>query len=100
LAILKSNATRASLLKQLSDNFPNFLKKDLDLIVFLFFNEIKNALRRGDACELRGFCRFSTNTQKESIRRNPRTGEKVHIKKKQTIKFKMSKELFKKINNE
>ena len=37
---------------------------------------------------------------KESIRRNPKNGEKVLVKKKKVIHWKMSKDLFKKINNE
>ena len=58
------------------------------------------ALQRGERVELRGFGIFSTRTQKESIRRNPKSGEKILVKKKRAIHWKMSKELFKKINNE
>ena len=43
---------------------------------------------------------WSTSTQKPRISRNPKTGEKVHTKKKNKIRFKMSKELFNKLNNE
>jgi len=95
LAIVKSK-----LLKQLSNNYPNFLKKDLEKFIDIILKEIKRALRRGERVELRGFGMFSTNTQKASIRRNPRTGEKVPVSQKQVIKWKMSKELFKKLNNE
>ena len=58
-----------------------------------------NALKRGDRVELRGFGVFSTNTQKARISRNPKTGEKVNTPEKKTIHFKMSKDLFKKLNN-
>jgi integration host factor subunit beta len=95
LAIVKSK-----LLKQLSENYPNFLKKDLKKFTNIILNEIKRALKRGDRVELRGFGVFSTNIQKASIRRNPRTGEKVNVIEKRTIKWKMSKDLFKKLNNE
>ena len=94
MAIVKSN-----LLKQLSNNYPNFTKKDLEKFVNIILNEIKRALKRGDSVELRGFGVFSTNVQKARISRNPRTGEKVNTPEKKTIHFKMSKELFKKINN-
>ena len=63
-------------------------------------NEIKKTLQRGERVELRGFGVFSTRLQKESIRRNPKSGEKILVKKKRVIHWKMSKELFKKINNE
>jgi len=95
LAIVKSK-----LLKHLSDNYPNFLKKDLKKFTDIVLNEIKQALNRGDRVELRGFGIFFTNTQKARISRNPKTGEKVNTPQKKTIHFKMSKELFKKLNDD
>ena len=95
MAIVKSK-----LLKQLSDNYPNFLKKDLEKFTNIILTEIKQALERGDRVELRGFGIFSTNVQKARISRNPKTGEKINTPKKKTIHFKMAKEMFKKLNNE
>ncbi len=95
MAIVKSK-----LLKQLAKNYPNFLKKDLEKFTSIILIEIKRALKRGDRVELRGFGVFSTNIQKARISRNPRTGEKVNTPEKKTIHFKMSKDLFNKINNE
>ena len=95
MAIVKSK-----LLKQLSDSYPNFLKKDLSLFVEIILKEIKQALKRGDRVELRNFGVFYSNIQKASIRRNPKTSEKVAVKEKRTINFKMAKELFKKLNND
>ena len=95
MAIVKSK-----LLKQLSNNYPNFLKKDLEKFTNIILNEIKNALKRGDRVELRGFGIFSTNIQKTRISRNPKTGEKVNTPQKKTIRFKVAKELFKKLNND
>ena len=95
MAIVKSK-----LLKQLSENYPNFLKKDLEKFTDIILNEIKRALKRGDRVELRRFGVFSTNIQKASIRRNPKTGEKVNVPEKKTIHFKMAKEMFKKLNND
>ena len=95
MAIVKSK-----LLKKLSENYPNFLKKDLNKFTEIILNEIKATLKRGERVELRGFGVFSTRDQKESIRRNPKNGEKVLVKKKKVIHWKMSKELFKKLNDE
>ena len=95
MAIVKSK-----LLKQLSDSYPNFLKKDLEKFTNIILSEIKRALKRGDRVELRGFGVFSTTVQKARISRNPKTGEKVNTPEKKTIHFKMSKDLFKKINDE
>jgi len=95
LAIVKSK-----LLKQLSKNWPNFLQKDLSKFTEIILHDIKQALKRGDRVELRGFGIFSTNTQKARISRNPKTGEKVNTPKKRTIHFKMAKEMFKKLNTD
>ncbi len=94
MAIVKSK-----LIKQLKKSYPNFLVKDLEKLVSIILNEIKNTLKNGERVELRGFGILKTNIQKESIRRNPRTGEKVNVPRKKTIHFKMAKDLFKKINN-
>ena len=93
-------AVKSTLLKQLSKSYPNLKKKDLELFTNIILNEIKKALQRGERTELRNFGVFSTRLQKESIRRNPKSGEKILVKKKRVIHWKMSKELFKKINNE
>ncbi len=90
---------KSKLLKQISDNYPNFLKKDLKKLIDIFLNEIKYALKRGERVELRGFGIWSVHVQKARISRNPKTGEKVPTPKKNTIHFKMAKEMFKKLNN-
>tara|TARA_B100000035_G_C20942136_1_gene528034 strand:- start:268 stop:561 length:294 start_codon:yes stop_codon:yes gene_type:complete len=95
LAIVKSK-----LLKQLADNYPNFLKKDIEKFSEIILKEIKQTLKRGERVELRGFGVFSTNIQKARISRNPKTGEKIHTPEKKTIHFKMSKDLFNKLNND
>ena len=94
MAIVKSK-----LLKQLSENYPNFLKKNLEKILDIFLLEIKNALKRGERVELRGFGMWSTHIQKARTSRNPKTGEKVDTPQKKTIHFKMAKEMFNKLNN-
>tara|TARA_B100001027_G_C16119912_1_gene264407 strand:+ start:359 stop:652 length:294 start_codon:yes stop_codon:yes gene_type:complete len=95
LAIVKSE-----LIKQLKKSYPNFLSRDLNKLIDIILKEIKNTLNRNEGVELRRFGTFRTNIQKESIRRNPKTGIKINIPRKRTIKWKMSKDLFKKLNNE
>ena len=94
MAIVKSE-----LLKQISDSYPNFLKKDLGKFLDIFFDEIKNALKRDERVELRGFGIWSIHIQKARISRNPKTGEKIQTPEKKTIHFKMAKKLFNKLNN-
>ena len=95
MAIVKSK-----LIKDLKKSYPNFLTKDLEKLVDIILNEIKKTLKRGERVELRGFGVFSTNIQKARISRNPKTGEKIHTPEKKTIHFKMSKDLFNKLNND
>ena len=95
MAIVKSK-----LLKQLSNNYPNFQKKNLEKFTNIILSEIKKSLRRGDRVELRGFGVFYSKIQKARISRNPKTGEKVNTPEKKTIHFKMSKDLFKKLNDD
>ena len=94
MAIVKSK-----LLKQLSKNYPGFLKKDLEKFTDIILKEIKQTLKRGERVELRGFAVFSTNIQKARISRDPRTNEKINTPKRRVIHFKMSKELYKKLND-
>ena len=96
MAIVKSD-----LLKQLKKNFPNFQSKDLERVIQIVLNEIKNSLKRGERVELRSSLGiFYTKLQKARVSRNPRTSEKVYTPAKNTINFKMSRDLFKKLNDE
>ena len=91
---------RSKLLKQLSKNYPNIYKKDLEKFINILLKEIKATLKRNERVELRRFGIFFTNIQKSRISRNPKTNEKINTLEKRKIQFKMAKELFKKINNE
>ena len=93
MAIVKSK-----LLKEISDSYPNFLKKDLEKSLNIFFNEIKLALYKKENVEIRDFGTWSVHTQKARNARNPKSGEKIEIPEKKKIRFKMSKKLFEKIN--
>ena len=92
---------KSDLIKQLKKSFPNFLRQDLVLLVSVILNEIKQSLKRRERVELRSSLGvFYTKIQKARISRNPKTSEKVNTPAKNTINFKMSRDLFKKLNNE
>jgi DNA-binding protein HU-beta len=57
------------------------------------FNEMKNALLKGERIELRGFGIFEIKPRKTGIGRNPRTGEVVIITPGKKIKFRPGKRL-------
>tara|TARA_B100001996_G_scaffold204708_1_gene156803 strand:+ start:135 stop:422 length:288 start_codon:yes stop_codon:yes gene_type:complete len=91
---------KSKLIKKLANSYPNFLKKDLTKLVDIFLEEIKIALKLNKRVELRGFAIWSTKIQKERAARNPKTGELLQIPEKKYLHFKMTKELFNKINND
>ena len=82
---------KSKLIKQLSENYPNFLKKDLDKFINIIFKEIKMTLKRGERVEIRGWGIFSTNIQKARISRNPKTGEKINTPEKKQFTSKWPK---------
>ena len=91
---------KSKLLEQISKSFPNFQKKDIEKVTSIILEEIKKSLKRGERVEIRGWGSLSIRNQKSSIRRNPKTGDKIAVPAKKVIHWKMSKEMFKKINNE
>ncbi len=74
-------------------------KIEAKTVVNLFFDEITDALAKGDRAEIRGFCSFYVKKYKAYIGRNPKTGEKARIKPKKLPFFKCSKELKERVNS-
>jgi integration host factor subunit beta len=68
-------------------------KKEAATIVDLFFNEMANALAKGDRVEIRGLCSFFVKEYKSYQGRNPMTGEKVQVAPKKLPFFKCGMEL-------
>ena len=91
---------KSKLIQNITEANPHLFIRDVERIVNTIFNEITQSLAQGKRVELRGFGVFSSNLQKARISRNPKTGEKVNTPEKKTIHFKMSKDLFKILNNE
>ena len=89
---------KSELIKEFKKSYPNFLNKDLNKVIEIILKEIKNSLNRNEGVELRNFGTFRTTIQKASIRRNPKTGEKIYVPKKNKVRFKMSKKIRQLIN--
>ena len=92
------STNKSDIIKKLSNNYPNFLKKDLIKLVEIFIEEVKNSLKRNERVELRDIFSLETKLKKARIARNPRTNEKVYVKNKYYILFKSSKTWSKKVN--
>ena len=91
---------KSEIINILANNYPNFIKKDFRKIVEIFFEEIKNSLKRRERVELRDVFTIEPRLQKSRLARNPKTNEKLYIKEKYSLLFKSSKNWAKKINNE
>ena len=90
---------RSELLKKLCDLYPNILRRDMEKILEVIFSEISKALRGGRNIEIRGFGTYKIAKRKARIGRNPKNSKLVQIPEKKAIKWKMSKILFKRLNN-
>ena len=92
------SAVKSDLIKELTKNYPNFLKKDLLKVFDILIYEMQEALKRDERVELREIFSFEPRVQKARVSRNPKTNEKVNTPLKKTILFKISKEWANKIN--
>ena len=73
-------------------------KKEAAKIVDLFFNEMANALAKGDRVEIRGLCSFFVKEYDSYKGRNPRTGEMVDVAPKKLPFFKCGQELKRRVD--
>lgn len=89
---------KSELIARLAEQNPHLYQRDVERIVATVFDEITNALRRGDRVELRGFGAFSVKRRPARIGRNPRTGESVSVAEKFVPFFKTGKELRERLN--
>ncbi len=56
-------------------------------------------LYQGERIEIRGFGTFSLHTHQSRLARNPKTGDKIALERRNTVHFKPSKELKSRVNN-
>ena len=89
---------KSDIINKLSNNYPNFIKKDLRKIVDIFISETKSALKRNERVELRDVFSLEPKLRKARYGRNPKTNEKLYINEKYSLIFKASKFWSSKIN--
>lgn len=90
--------TKSELIQQIADLNPHLYHRDVERIVTTIFEEITEALARGDRVELRGFGAFSVKHRAARVGRNPRTGSAVSVAEKYTPFFKTGKQLRERLN--
>ncbi|MCK0096475.1 integration host factor subunit beta [Yoonia sp. F2084L] len=89
---------RSELIQKLADENPHLYQRDVEKIVNTIFEEVIEAMARGDRVELRGFGAFSVKKRDQRIGRNPRTGEAVAVEEKHVPFFKTGKLLRDRLN--
>ena len=91
---------KSELIQRICSQNPHLYQRDIDKIVSAIFDEMVDALRRGDRVELRGFGAFSAKLRGPRQGRNPRTGAAVAVAKKAVPLFKTGKEMRERLNRE
>jgi len=76
----------------------NISKSEAAKVVQILFDNMANALARGERVEIRGLCSFFVKNYKSYTGRNPKTGEEVIIRPKKLPFFKSGKELKERVN--
>lgn len=90
---------KSELINRIAEANPRLYHRDVEKVVSTIFDEISEALARGDRVELRGFGAFSVKSRPARVGRNPRTGAQVDVAAKQVPYFKTGKELRERLNN-
>jgi integration host factor subunit beta len=91
---------RSELMQIIAEENPHLYQRDVEKIVNTIFDEIVEAMARGDRVELRGFGAFSVKKRDARTGRNPRTGEAVEVEEKHVPFFKTGKLLRDRLNED
>jgi integration host factor subunit beta len=91
---------RSELIQIIAEENPHLYQRDVERIVNTIFEQITDAMARGDRVELRGFGAFSVKKRDGRVGRNPRTGESVEVDEKHVPFFKTGKLLRNRLNGQ
>ena len=90
---------RRKLIKQLKEKNPNLNQSELETVIDLFSESIKESLKKGQECEIRNFGSFRLTKLKANANlRNPTTKELIYRPERVKVRFKAAKKLNKLIN--
>jgi integration host factor subunit beta len=89
--------TKADLIDEVA-KVSNLTKKESETIVNTVFENITEALVKGDKVELRGFGSFRIRHRNARKGRNPKTGTSVNVPEKRVPFFKVGKRLREHVN--
>ena len=72
---------------------------DIEFSIKKIIEFLSSNLYQGKRIEIRGFGSFCLHTHQSRIARNPKTGERIALERRNTVHFKPSKELKSRVNN-
>ncbi len=72
---------------------------DVEYSIKKIIDYMSENLYQGERIEIRGFGTFSLHTHQSRVARNPKTGDKIALERRNTVHFKPSKELKSRVNN-
>lgn len=85
--------TKAELIDNISQEYTDLTRAEIEIMVNTIFQSIKEALTSGEKIEIRGFGSFRIRHRRMREGRNPKTGEMVSVPPKKVPFFKAGKEL-------
>lgn len=77
----------------------NLELSDIEYSIKKIMDYMSENLYQGERIEIRGFGSFSLHTHQSRLARNPKTGDKIALERRNTVHFKPSKELKSRVNN-
>ena len=95
---LQTKMKKSDLKNKICSNLPNHSPLDISLAVDLVSKCICDGLKKNERIEIRGFGTFCLHTHRSRIARNPKTGERIALERRNTVHFKPSKELKSRVN--
>ena len=89
---------KSDLIQRIMSENRHLYQRDVEKVVNTIFDEIVDALRRGDRVELRGLRAFSAKLRKARQGRNPRTGVAFSVPQRTMPSFRVGKEIRARLN--
>lgn len=90
--------TRSELIQILSGKQSQLSDKEMEMAIKHIFDQMTDALGKGQRIEIRGFGSFSTRFRPTRMARNPKTGAYVRKEGKYSLHFKPGKEMRDRVN--
>lgn len=89
---------KSELIEKVSEKIDYLTKKQVETIIDIIFDCLRDRLIAGEKIELRDFGNFKIKERNARVARNPKTGESVNVPPQRAIHFKMSKALKEALN--